>query len=240
MRSVPTKIFFFLYRALRFAALRLLPNTLTDPRRAANVILRRYAPLFSGKIVNVSGWDDRDGEGGYYRDYFSEKTGYVVTNAPTDIKGVGSMAQTGIEELSLNLERPLPGAWKGAFDTVFNFSTIEHIRNVEEAFASICAMSRDAVILVVPSIQQIHIADYGDYWRLTPLGIVKLFQKHGFTPLVVEANDQPFNPIYTFVIAVRDAKKYEGRISVAINLEMGAALFGSSLKKRYIQGLLSE
>ncbi|OGZ07225.1 MAG: hypothetical protein A2762_00530 [Candidatus Lloydbacteria bacterium RIFCSPHIGHO2_01_FULL_54_11] len=235
-----TKCFFFCYRALRFLALRLLPRTLIDPRRAANMLLRRYAPEFSGDIVNVSGWDDRDGEGGYYRDYFTNKKRYVVTNAPTDIKGVGSMAGSAVLEFGLDLERPLPPEFAGKFDVVLNISTLEHVQNIEEAFKSICMMSRDALVVVIPSIQQIHIADYGDYWRLTPLGLAKLLQKNGFTPLVIKANDQPFNPIYTFALGVRDAEKYKEKIPTAIDLQMGAALFGSSLKERFVAQLLKQ
>ena len=41
------------------------------PRRWSNTELRRFAHLFGGPAVNVSAWQDRDKEGGFYRQYFS-------------------------------------------------------------------------------------------------------------------------------------------------------------------------
>lgn len=36
-------------------------------RKWSNRVLERLAPAFSGEVVNVSGWDDRDKEGKCYR-----------------------------------------------------------------------------------------------------------------------------------------------------------------------------
>lgn len=240
MERILISILLTAHRALRFVAVRVLPKHYTGGQFFANRMLRRYAPHFLGDIVNVSGWDDRDAEGGFYHDYFPEATSYSVTNAPTDGKGVGSIKPShGITEIALDLEASLEPKMTKAYDLVLNVCTLEHIFDIETAFANLCTMSRDAVILVVPAIQQIHILDYGDYWRMTTLGVAKMFQKHGFTPLVIEANDQPFRPVFIFAIAVRDPEAYTGKIETSLRLQMGAALFGSSLKERYIDALLS-
>lgn len=236
--SVFTPLFELLFRILRFFAIRILPRGLTGGQSFTNEMLRQYGPVFSGDIVNVSGWDDRDTEGGFYRNYFPKKKRYVVTNAPKMGKGYGSMKNSEIEEIALDLEKVLPGDMKRRFDVVLNISTLEHVFDIQTAFANLCALSRDSVILVIPAIQQIHVADYGDYWRMTTLGVVKMFQKHGFTPLVIKTNDQPFRPVFIFAIAVRDPQRYQGKISTVIDLEMGAKLYGSSLKERYIPHLL--
>ena len=43
-----------------------------QPRQWSNDVLRSLVPYLreSTRVVNVSGWEDRDKEGGHYRDYF--------------------------------------------------------------------------------------------------------------------------------------------------------------------------
>lgn len=237
-KGVREKILLGSYRLLRAVAIRVLPKTL-NPRMFSNALLRSYGRYFSGDIINVSGWDDRDSEGGYYQDYFPKKSSYVVSNFAISDKGFGSLQGKDTEEISLDLEAPLPPALAQKFTAVFNHTTLEHIFAFETAFANICAMSSDAVILVVPLLQQIHIAEsFGDYWRPTTLTLMKLFTQQGFTPLVIATNDQPFFPVYCFAIAVRDPKKYEGIIIPSFNFQSGGALFGSSLKPAALKKLL--
>ncbi|MBI3685620.1 hypothetical protein HY250_04405 [Candidatus Azambacteria bacterium] len=233
------KIIFFLHRCVRALGNRMLDKQLIYPRFFSNALLRRYAPLFKGSVLNISGWDDRDQESGFYRSYFTHHSAYAVSNARTEKKGFGSMAGSDIREIELDLEKPLPDALKKKFDAVFNHTTLEHVFDVQTAFKNICELSRDAVIIVVPVIQQIHIApSYGDYWRITTMGIAQLFLQNGFTPLVMKTNDQPFNPVYCFAIGVRDPVKYSGTIKEHMDFEMGAALYGSGLKSVDIQALL--
>ena len=229
----------FLHRVIRFLGNRLAPKTLVSARLFSNAILKRYGTAFSGNIINVSGWDDRDREGSYYQEYFPNKKKYTISNMEGKQKGYGSSASAGVEEIELDLSVPLPLALRGAFDVVYNHTTLEHIFDIEQAFANLCEMSSDAVILVVPSLQQIHIAEtYGDYWRMTPLGVAKRFLKYGLTPLVIATNEQPFAPVYTFAIAVRDPKKYEAKIEKNLDFEMGGALYGSKIEKRFIEKVL--
>ena len=116
---------------------------------------------------------------------------------------------------------------------------LEHIFDFDTAFKNLCEMSRDAVIIVVPLLQQIHIAgSFGDYWRPTTLALMKQFKKNGLTPLVIATNDQPFYPVYCFAIAVRDPKKYEGAITPSFDFQSVGALFGSSLKPTALKKLL--
>lgn len=229
-----------LNRLFRSVAIRIIPSVLINPRLFSNAQLRQYAHFFSGDVVNVSGWDDNDGEGGHYRDYFAHATSYTVTNAPTEHKGFGSLAKQDVRELPLDLTKPLEPELVKGFDVVFNHTTLEHIFDIDTAFANLCAMSRDTVILIVPVLQQVHISrSFGDYWRPTTLAIAKLFRKSGFEPLVIITNDQPFYPIYCFAIAVRDPKVHAGKIVPSLNFEMGGALFGSSLKGRPIEAFIT-
>ena len=234
-------VFVFLHRVLRALGNRLLPKEFVNPRTFVNTLLRAYGAAFSGKVINVSGWDDRDGEGGLYRNYFPNATAYTISNAPDIQKGVGSATMNGKteKELGIDLDLPIPPTLEHAFDVVLNISTLEHVYAFDQAFDDLCALSSDIVILSIPVIQQVHIAEsYGDYWRMTTLGIARMFMDRGLTPIVLVANDQPFAPIYCFVIASRDHKKYEALIPQFLRYEMGGALYGSSLKERFIARLL--
>lgn len=233
-------ILFFFHRILRALGNRFLDKELANPRFFSNHMLRKYADNFEGSIINVSGWDDRDFEGGFYKGYFKKSLSYIVSNAPEEDKGLGSMKESAVEEIGIDLMNPIGKDLIGKYDVVFNHTTLEHILDVQGAFKNLCDLSRDAVIIVVPSVQNIHIKGYGDFWRMTTMGVAKMFLKNGFEPLVIKANDQPFAPIYCFAIGVRDAKKYENKIIKDLDLEMGAALYGSSLKKRYIDDILKK
>ena len=73
-------------------ALRRARRDLIRPREWSNAELRRVAPYFDGRIINVSGWRDEDKVGGHYRDYFTCATAYdisnrVLTHAPQRVDG---------------------------------------------------------------------------------------------------------------------------------------------------------
>ncbi len=219
--------FSFLHRVLRGLANNLLDKDIIKPREFSNAMLQHYAPLFTGSVVNVSGWKDGDFENGTYKTYFTKATEYTVSNAPTSSKGLGSLS----DEVAIDLSIPLPTSMHKQFDVVFNHTTLEHIFELETAFANLCALSRDVVILVVPTLQHIHFnAGFGDYNRPTPMGIVKYFEKNGYETLVLRSNEQQFSPIYCFAIAVKPESKYKKLIEKNLDFSMGGALYGSPLK----------
>lgn len=235
MNSFFFTVLTLLHRLVRGTANRILPKHMIRPREFSNAMLRQYGPYFRGRVVNVSGWKDEDGEGGTYRSYFTGATSYAVTNVAGQGKGFGSAE--GYEEIELDLERELPSALHGAFDVVFNHTTLEHIFDFRKAFANLCALSRDTVILVVPVLQQIHhTADFGDYWRPTTMAVAKLFVEHGFEPLVITTNDQPFAPVYCFAIASKTPSKYV--FPKRLEFNMGAYNYGSSLEVEHVHHLI--
>lgn len=238
--GISARTLFLFYRCLRGAASRLLDERLVNPRRFSNALLRFYGPVFGGNVINVSGWDDRDKEGGSYKDYFKNCSGYIVSNVSGVEKGMGSIKQNEGEEIELDLGKPLPPDLRGKFDVVFNHTTLEHVLNIEQAFKNLCDLSKDAVILVVPVFQELHILEtYGDYWRMTTLGIAKMFKKNGFEPMVILVNDQPFAPIYCFAIGVRDPQKYEGKMGEKterhLDFDVGKFLYGSDWQQEHLE-----
>lgn len=74
------------------------------------------------------------------------------------------------------------------FDVVFNHTVLEHIFDVNKAFENLCKMSKDIVIVVVPFCKNKY-AEYGDYWRFTPLAVQKLFVKNSMDLIYINYND---------------------------------------------------
>ncbi len=72
----------------------------------------------------------------------------------------------------LDLEAPLPDNMRGICDLAWTHTVPEHVGDVETAFRNLGALTRDAVLVVVPWIQDEHYAPglYGDFWRFAPLG----------------------------------------------------------------------
>lgn len=183
------------------------------PRIWSNEELGKHAHLFSGDIVNVSAWTDSDKVNRRYRDYFVNASSYTITNFGTETYGI-----QGLEgEIYLDLEAPLDPALQHRFDVVFNHTTLEHIFEVQTAFANLCSMSKDVVILVLPFLQQYH-SDMGDYWRFTPLVIKKLFEKHQFTLVYQRFNSHPGASVYTFSIASRYPEKWQSHFDFVYSI----------------------
>lgn len=143
----------------------------------SNRELRKLGHLFQGDIINVSGWKDQDKEGGYYADYFPQKSSYSISN----IKGEHGLSGQK-NEIYLNLEEDLPDNLHKKFDVVFNHTVLEHVYDIRKAGANLCTLSRNIVIVVVPFMQPMHWEpeSYLDYWRPTPFVFDKLFKENGF------------------------------------------------------------
>lgn len=174
------------------------------PRIWSNKELKKFAHLFKGNIANVSAWQDFDKEGKKYRDYFVNANSYTITNYKTEARGYQGYKN----EIFLNLEKKLPQDLIRRFDTVFNHTTLEHVYNVKKAFSNLCELSNDIVILVVPFMQQYH-ADYGDYWRFTPLLIKKMFAENSYDVIYQSFNNNIMSSVYTFTIASRSPDKWK-------------------------------
>jgi len=172
----------------------------------SNRELRRHAPLCHGDVVNVSGWKDIDKEGGRYREYFSNASSYTITNYKAEARGFQGFEN----EIFLDLEQDLPDGLERKFDLVFNHTTLEHVYHLPAAFANLCLLSSDAVIIVLPFLQQYH-SDYGDYWRLSPLAIRRLFEDNGFELLYQSFNSHPRASVYVYSVASRRPAAWRDR-----------------------------
>ena len=98
-----------------------IQNLFTDrvhrlPRCWSNNELSKFASLFTGDIINVSGWKDEDKEGRKYEDYFINKTKYSISNYKSEACGLQGYEN----EFFLNLESELPEKLYRSYDVVFN------------------------------------------------------------------------------------------------------------------------
>ncbi|MGE0793604.1 MAG: hypothetical protein AB7V77_05500, partial [Candidatus Woesearchaeota archaeon] len=175
------------------------------PRIWSNEELKKFSHLFSGKIINVSGWIDIDKEGKTYKNYFNKHSEYFISNFKKEARGFQGNIKN---EFFLDLEKKLPEKLINEFDVVFNHTTLEHIFKIEMAFKNLCLLSKDIVILVVPFLQEQH-ADYGDYWRFTPLTIKKLFDENKVDLIYLNYNDVKNSSIYIFAIGSKKKTKWK-------------------------------
>lgn len=194
------------------------------PRHWSNAELKKIAPIFSGNVINISGWRDSDKDGGHYRDYFSNATSYAISNyyGERGLTGRGG-------EIFVDLEAPLPEEFVKKFDVAFNHTVLEHVYDIRTAIANICKLSSDAVILVTPFLQHVHYeaGSFGDYWRPTPACIEHMLAENGFKVIYQSCNDNEWFIVYVLTVATRHPDAYVGRLPFAkISPDAGVKHFG--------------
>lgn len=172
----------------------------------SNAEIARLAPLATGDVINVSAWQDEDKAGRHYRDYFAKAASYSLSNYE-GWRGEGVRA-----DHVLDLSAPLPAELEGRFDLVFNHTTLEHVFEFPTAFRNICAMSRDAVMIVVPFMQHLHGPEDGDFWRPSPYTLRRFFAASSLTPLYESAGPKGGAIRYLLVFAAREPEAWAGRL----------------------------
>ncbi len=174
------------------------------PRVWSNIELKKVSHLFSGKVINVSGWKDEDKENKKYKEYFINVENYFLSNYKSDARGFQGNQKN---EIFLDLEKDLDNSLYSKFDVVFNHTVLEHIFDVNKAFENLCKLSNDIVIVIVPFLQEQH-AEYGDYWRFTPLALKKLFERNKMDLVYINYNDNEDESIYVFAIGSKQSSKW--------------------------------
>lgn len=189
------------------------------PREWSNHELKKFTHLFTGDVINVSGWDDRDKEGGFYRQYFKSASRYYISNY-RGTRGAADAAEK--TDFFIDLEAEIPEELKGKFDVVFNHTTLEHIFDVFKAFQNLCLLSKDVVIVVVPFTQQVHTSDsFSDYWRFTPHAVEMLFNRNGMHIVYVSANNHANCANYVIAVGARYPEKWKDKFPESkLNFEL--------------------
>lgn len=174
----------------------------------SNKELRKIAGFFTGDVVNVSAWDDRDKEGDHYKNYFKNKKNYYYTNYYGK-RGVSNLKN----EFFCDLSKDFPDELLSKFDVVFNHTTLEHIFDVRKAFSNICKMSKDIVIIVVPFCQIQHeTEDWKDYWRFTPSAMRELFRENDLTVVYESASNRRNSAVYLFYVGSKKPDRWNDKL----------------------------
>lgn len=181
------------------------PNA--DPVRTwSNIELKKFTKLFGGDIANISGWEDKDKDGGYYKDYFPKAKSYTITNYSQHLPDRKN-------EIELDLEDDLRKELIDNFDVVFNHTVLEHIFDARKAFKNLASMSRDIVITVVPFIQQQHeIEGFKDYWRYTPSALRRLAQENDMEIIYENYRRDPYEITYIVSVASKNPTKWRNKM----------------------------
>jgi len=191
----------------------------------SNKELRKVAPVFSGEIANVSGWDDRDKEGSTYREYFTGHSNYQLTNYP-GYRGFAGRPG----EIELDLTADLPGDLRRSFDVVYNHTTLEHIFEVRTAFSNLCEMTSDVAIVIVPFSQVQHESEsFGDYWRFTPTCLRSMFEENGLKVVYEAESPDRDAAVYLLFIGSRHPEKYEGKFPPGKRIDIAGGWIGASI-----------
>lgn len=179
-----------------------------NPRSWSNDELRfvlSHCPK-GGRVVNVSGWQDRDKEGGLYKDYFPRPTLYHISNYEGDAAR-GAAART---DLVLDLTKPLAAAYENKYDIVFNHTVLEHLEEPTFAFTQIGKLTTDMIVTVVPFKQKLHFeyGMFGDYYRFTPFSMRRLHAQNGFSVLYESYTPRPSLDVYLLYVGTRDVARH--------------------------------
>lgn len=176
-----------------------------DARLWSNLELKKVASFFQGNIINVSAGNDSDKHGGFYKDYFKNASNYSISNYKEE-----SLSNIN-NEVILDLEKGIPEDLINKYDIVFSHTVLEHVFDIDKAIHNLCCLSKDIVITIVPFIQSYHHEEdfYFDYWRFSPLALIKKFQKHNFKTIYVNWNKDPIGNIYIFHICSSKPVGYE-------------------------------
>jgi len=212
------------------------------PRVWSNRELEKFSHLFIGKAVDVSGWKDEDKEGRKYREYFSNISEYWITNYKSNARGFQGNLNN---EFFLDLEDDLDKSLYDKFDVVFNHTVLEHIFDVNKAFENLCNMTNDIVIIVIPFLQEQH-AEYGDYWRFTPLTVERLFQKNNIDLIYINYNDAYDDSIYIFTIGTKNKDKwacienhFDNKKNIINNFMLGTKVIQNSIIFKFFRYFFS-
>ena len=204
------------------------------PRIWSNRRLQHLAPLFDGEIAHISAWDDRDKEGRDYRSYFVNARSYTITNY------TGERGLTGDQgEIFLDLTKDPPGDLLGRFDVCFNHTTLEHIFDVRKAFHTLCRISRDVVICVVPFSQTQHeTTSFQDFWRFTPSALRRLYTENDLEVVYEAQNEHQNAGIYLFFVGSKQPDRWRSRMPVYRPITEAGKSIGQRLLKSYAKRIL--
>lgn len=155
-------------------------SSLTASRRESNRWLRLHAGDITGKVLSIGSGDDKDKEGGGYRNYFRNASSYTTS----EIEPMPGC------DLVLDV-RSMPEIPDGAYDCVFCSGVLEHVDDWRKALQEITRVLKPGgtLLLGLPFRQPIHFSPR-DYWRFTEHGIREMLRRD-YEILALSPMDEP-------------------------------------------------
>lgn len=151
-------------------------------RRESNAWIRRQALTITGRVLSVGSGKDSDGEGGFYRSYFSSAAEYLTSDFTPEMGC----------DLVLDA-RHMPQIESSCFDGIFCSGVLEHIDDWPAAMREISRVTKPEGVLLLglPFRQAIHRnMSSHDFWRFSEDGIKFLLPRFGFALEELAAIDE--------------------------------------------------
>jgi len=185
-------------------------NKFRKARIWSNDQLKYIAGFVSGDVVNVSGADDFDKQGSFYREYFQNANSYRISNYPDD----DYRGMQGLEgEISLDLEKKLAPDLVSKFDVVLSHTVLEHVYDFKLAFHNMSLMTRDLLIVIVPFSQVQHDTNgYLDFWRFSPNALRRMCENDSMEVIYEKTNSCCIGASYLFFVASKNPDRWRRMI----------------------------
>jgi len=208
------------------------------PRHWSNDELRKIVPYLpdGSRILNVSGWEDKDKEGSYYRKYFYNSSEYHIANYPSDrVRGNVYF------DIPVDLNKKVSKELTNSYNGVFNHTVLEHISNPEFAFKQMSELTSDWMISIVPFKQKLHFEEdcFNDYYRFSPFSMRQLYENNGFTVLYETYTPEPSLDIYLFYMGTKHPENYRNFPKHTENFRILNNELGNISAKILLQNLIA-
>ncbi|MBN1865297.1 MAG: class I SAM-dependent methyltransferase [Victivallales bacterium] len=150
-----------------------------------------------GEVLSIGSSDDSDGQGDYYRNYFTSASSYTTSDVYKECKS----------DLILDV-RSMPEIKDESYDCIFCSGVLEHVDDYQSAFFEITRILKSHGILLIgfPFRQAIHMSP-DDFWRFTEYGI-KYLLKDSYDIIEITAIDSKRKMEFpaTYWVKARKAK----------------------------------
>jgi SAM-dependent methyltransferase len=152
---------------------------LSRSRMESNAWLRRNAATMVGDVLSLGSRDDADGEGGFYRRYFSRAGSYTTSDL------------LGEADLVLDI-RDMSTVPDNRYNGIFCSGVLEHVDDFHRALSEITRILAPAgtLLLGLPMRQAIHDAP-GDFWRFTRFAVEYLLRDRYTVGEIAEIDKDP-------------------------------------------------
>ena len=139
-------------------------------RIESNAWLKPVCGSIRGKVLSIGSMDDKDRQGGFYKDYFVSADSYLTSSPESEHKC----------DLLLDI-RDMNEIAGEEFDCIYCSGVLEHVFEYQKAMAEIKRVLKPGGVLLlgVPFKQAIHMAPT-DYWRFTKFALekIKIYVNH--------------------------------------------------------------